>query len=73
MLFVGGVSPYRARKLMYYLDARFKECVKLPPPDSPRRQRAELLPRRASSDWDGFVAAPPVPAPAPARRAGRRP
>ena len=66
LLLVGGVSPYRARKLMYYLDARFKDCVKLPPPDSPRRQRAELLPRRASSDWDGFVAAPPPPAPAPA-------
>ena len=66
LLLVGGVSPYRARKLMYYLDGRFKECVKLPPPDSPRRQRAELLPQRAASDWDGFVAAPPAPAPPPA-------
>ena len=61
---VGGVSPYRARKLMYYLDARFKEHMKLPPPDSPRRQRAELLPRHASSDWDGFVVSPLAPAPA---------
>jgi type IV secretion system protein VirD4 len=59
LLLVGGVSPYRARKLMYYLDGRFKECVKLPPPDSPRRQKAELLPQRAASDWDGFTAAPP--------------
>lgn len=56
LLFVGGASPYRARKLMYYLDPRLRDCVKLSPPDSSRRQRGELLSRRASSDWDGMVA-----------------
>jgi hypothetical protein len=51
---------------MYYLDARFKDCVKLPAPDSPRRQRAELISQRAASDWDGFVAAPAAGSPTPA-------
>ena len=43
LLLVGGVSPYRARKMMYYLDARFKECVKLPAsrfPSAPARRAA---------------------------------
>jgi type IV secretion system protein VirD4 len=71
LLFVGGVSPYRARKLMYYLDPRFRERTKLLPPDSPRRQRGELLARPAGSDWEGLVAAQPraaaiQPPPAPA-------
>jgi len=56
LLLVGGVSPYRGRKLMYYLDARFRERAGLPAPDSPRRQRAELLPARGTSDWDNLVA-----------------
>jgi type IV secretion system protein VirD4 len=74
LLLVGGVAPYRARKLMYYLDPRFKECVKLPPPDSARRQKAELLPRAAISDWDGLVAhaaaPPPLPPPDESNDAG---
>ena len=80
LLLVGGVSPYRARKLMYYLDPRFRERTKLPPPDSPRRQRGELLPARATSDWSSLVAKqatplspaslPPAPDFAPGRAAG---
>ena len=70
LLLVGGVAPYRARKLMYYLDPRFKDRAKLPPPDSPRRRRAELLPNREPSDWEtsfpGTVsAASPQPATPP--------
>jgi type IV secretion system protein VirD4 len=69
LLFVAGTSPYRARKLMYYLDPRLKERTKLPPPDSPRRQKAELLPRRAS-DWTDLGAATPVHPPLPPPMAG---
>src|SRR6185503_9405464 len=36
----------------YYLDPRMREHTKLSPPDSPRRQRGELLPKRAGSDWE---------------------
>ncbi len=56
LLLVGGVPPYRGRKLMYYLDARFRDRAGLPPPDSPRRQRAELLPARGTSDWGNRIA-----------------
>jgi type IV secretion system protein VirD4 len=59
LLLVGGVAPYRGRKLMYYLDSRFRDRAGLPAPDSPRRQLAELLPRTVGSDWDGLVAPEP--------------
>ncbi len=60
LLFVAGVAPYRARKLMYYLDDRFKHRANLTPPDSARRRRAELLPERPASDWErGSHANPP--------------
>jgi type IV secretion system protein VirD4 len=70
LLLVGGVAPYRGRKLMYYLDPRFRERTKLAPPDSPRRQRGELLPRRVVSDWEHLVPndEPPSLAPAAASR-----
>ena len=52
ILLVSGMAPYRAKKLMYYLDPRFKGRAGLPPPDSPREQRAQL-PRRSGpvSEW----------------------
>jgi len=71
LLFIGGLPPYRARKLMYYIDERFAARVdptKFPPPESRRRQTAELLDGRIASAWELLV--PPVPAavvfPAPA-------
>lgn len=77
ILTVGGVPAYRARKIMYYLDDRFAPRVKEGErrrPDSPRRQRGELLPRVGSSDWESLrpsalgspaFAAPPSEIPAP--------
>jgi len=50
LLFIGGAPPYRARKLMYYLDDRFVPRAGLPPPESPAEQRREL-PSRPCSDW----------------------
>ena len=49
---VGGMPPYRARKVMYYTDARFKSRVDLPTPDSERQRRGELLGSREPSDWE---------------------
>lgn len=55
ILLVGGQAPYRARKVMYYLDPRFTDRAPPkapPPPDTPREQRAELLSHRPRpSEW----------------------
>jgi type IV secretion system protein VirD4 len=63
ILLVSGMAPYRAKKLMYYLDRQFSGRTGLPPPDGARDQRAQL-PRRAGpiSEWAAFA---PIPAPAP--------
>jgi type IV secretory pathway TraG/TraD family ATPase VirD4 len=63
ILLVSGMPPYRAKKLMYYLDRRFSGRAGLPPPDSAREQRAQL-PRRAGpvSEWTALT---PISAPAP--------
>jgi type IV secretion system protein VirD4 len=63
ILLVSGMAPYRAKKLMYYLDRRFSGRAGLPPPDSARDQRAQL-PRRAGPVSEWAVVAP-IPAPAP--------
>jgi type IV secretion system protein VirD4 len=52
LLLVAGMAPYRARKVMYYLDGRFRGRAGLLPPDSARQQRSELLPSRARSAWE---------------------
>jgi type IV secretion system protein VirD4 len=70
ILLVSGMAPYRAKKLMYYLDPRFSSRAGLPPPDSAREQRAQL-PRRPGpvSEWAALGAfaepAPPPPPPGP--------
>jgi type IV secretion system protein VirD4 len=56
ILLIGGLLPYRARKVRYFLDPRFKGRGGLPPPDLPEEQSRELLPR-APGDWDGLVVA----------------
>jgi type IV secretion system protein VirD4 len=75
ILLVGGIPPYRARKLMYYLDPRFKEHTKRTPPDSERQRRNELLPSRAPSDWEQLVGGNtnPVEAASPQDAAGFAP
>ena len=57
LLLVGGLLPYRARKVRYFLDPRFRDRGGLSPPDSSEEQARELLPR-APTDWDGLVLAP---------------
>lgn len=54
ILLVGGTMPYRARKVRYYLDPRFQGLDRLPPPDRPAEQRAELL-TPPPSEWDGCL------------------
>jgi type IV secretion system protein VirD4 len=66
ILLVGGLLPYRARKVRYFLDPRFKGRDGRPPPDRPDEQARELPPRQPS-EWDGMIAkapqGPPVTAP----------
>ena len=64
ILLVGGLLPYRARKVRYFLDPRFKGRGGLPPPDRPDEQARELLPR-APSEWLGCVASGAAPCPPP--------
>jgi type IV secretion system protein VirD4 len=60
ILFVGGLLPYRAKKVRYYLDPRFQGRDAMAPPDSPQEQAAELLPR-AASEWEAAkVPSPPA-------------
>ena len=58
LLFAAGAAPYRARKLMYYLDPRLRNCVKLKPPESERQRRNELLPGRGASEWESGPLSP---------------
>jgi type IV secretion system protein VirD4 len=53
LLLVGGLLPYQARKVRYFIDRRFRDRAGLRPPDGSEEQTRELLPR-APSDWDGL-------------------
>jgi type IV secretion system protein VirD4 len=57
LLFIGGVPPYRARKVMYYVDRRLAPRAALPPPDSARAQRRELV-GRTRSEWEDLAQPP---------------
>ena len=49
---VGGIPPYRAKKVMYYQDERFRERAWLPAPESEEEQAAELFKGRTQgNDW----------------------
>jgi type IV secretion system protein VirD4 len=68
ILFVAGMAPYRARKVMYYADSRFKDRTDKPTPDGARQRRGELPRARERSFWEQLppvravpVAAPPSP------------
>jgi type IV secretion system protein VirD4 len=65
ILLVGGLLPYRARKVRYFLDPRFQGRDALPPPDRPEEQARELL-GFVANHWEG----PDVvqPASEPSRR-----
>jgi type IV secretion system protein VirD4 len=64
LVFVGGLAPYRGRKLMYYLDARLAPRASLRPPESARAQRRELL-HRVGSEWEALRPAEALPEPPP--------
>ncbi|MGH7435469.1 MAG: IncP-type conjugal transfer protein TraG [Polyangiaceae bacterium] len=68
LLLVGGLLPYRARKVRYFLDARFRDRGRLSPPDSADEQGRELPPL-TPGDWEGPAAtlSPEQPGP-PATR-----
>jgi type IV secretion system protein VirD4 len=78
ILLVGGLLPYRARKVRYFTDPRFKGRGGLAPPDRPAEQACELL-ARAPSEWldgeggPGNAAHPPSPPGATATDAARAP
>jgi type IV secretion system protein VirD4 len=55
ILLVGGLLPYRARKVRYFLDPRFKGREALAPPDSREAQGRELL-SATPSDWERVFA-----------------
>jgi type IV secretion system protein VirD4 len=79
LLMVGGLPPYHAKKIMYYLDERFRGRAWQKTPESARSRRAELprgpavgdeWPRRSapaheSSQRAPLAAAPPDAAAAP--------
>jgi type IV secretion system protein VirD4 len=62
IVLVGGLPPYRARKVRYFLDPRFRGRGGMPPPDRPAEQARELL-AAPSNEWVGRVVAPSPPAP----------
>ncbi len=60
LLMVGGLPPYHAKKIMYYLDARFRDRAWLKPPESDRARARELPPALHANDWPD---PPEMPAP----------
>jgi type IV secretion system protein VirD4 len=53
LLIVGGIPPYRAKKVMYYQDERFRDRAWLPAPDNEQEQRAELFKSRVwENAWE---------------------
>jgi type IV secretion system protein VirD4 len=56
ILLIGGLLPYRARKVRYFLDPRFMGRGGRPPPDTAEEQQREL-PARVPSDWSEEVLA----------------
>jgi type IV secretion system protein VirD4 len=69
LVFVGGLPPYRGRKAMYYIDPRLAPRAGLPPPESARAQRRELL-RKVGSEWEDLPPVASAPGPAPAMSRG---
>jgi type IV secretion system protein VirD4 len=43
LVMIGGLPPYRAKKIMYYQDERLMKRAWLPTPDDPESQKSELL------------------------------
>lgn len=55
LVMIGGLPPYRAKKIMYYQDKRFDGRAWLPAPEGEREQRAELAGLRLEEcSWAGL-------------------
>jgi type IV secretion system protein VirD4 len=50
LVMVGGMPPYRAKKVMYYQDKRFEGRAWLPPPDEIAQQK-ELIRQQEENEW----------------------
>lgn len=50
LVMIGNLPPYRAKKVMYYQDFRFRQRAWLPAPDSHDEQLRELI-RQPASHW----------------------
>ena len=50
LVFSHGMPPYRGKKIIYYLDPRFKHSVNLPAPESREDLIQELPPRSGPQD-----------------------
>jgi type IV secretion system protein VirD4 len=62
LIFARGLPPYRAKKIFYYADDRFKGLDQIKPPTSAKERAAELPPPR-SHDWLGPLPERPVTTP----------
>jgi len=60
ILLVGGLLPYRAKKVRYFLDPRLRDRSGRAPPDPGEDQEREFLGHEAS-DWYALPAAAPAP------------
>jgi type IV secretion system protein VirD4 len=73
ILFIGGMPPYRAKKVIAYADPRFRDLDRIPAPASAKEQAKELPPPRGH-DWLSVKckkwSPPPKPAPAAAGGGG---
>ncbi|HEV3191086.1 MAG TPA: IncP-type conjugal transfer protein TraG [Polyangiaceae bacterium] len=54
ILLVGGLLPYRARKVRYFVDPRFRGRDALSPPDCPAEQAQERL-TQVAREWDALA------------------
>ncbi len=57
LVMLGGMPPYRGKKVMYYQDEAFEGKFNMPAPDSKEDQAKELLPMQPSPWFDS----PPLP------------
>lgn len=51
LVMIGGLAPYRAKKLMYYQDERFKGMAWMPAPDTGEEQQKELFTHHHECEW----------------------
>jgi type IV secretion system protein VirD4 len=57
LLLMGGLYPYRGKKIVTYADPRFEGFDKLPAPAT-AQERARELPRRRQHEWESLCCRP---------------